>query len=326
MNKSTFLTTALCTAVMLTSCRTKTQAADSSASLSGDNITIISHGSRGSSDDGRYENHTLNLGSFTAISVNTAAKITWHQGRTHKVTVRTTSRLWDKMSFKVTDGTFTVGAKRDYESFCTGKDSVCIDITCPSLKSLKCNGSMTFRTSEMKADGLSVHNNGSMRLFFGNLRCGDFNVQNNGALTICGDVEARNVDLRNNGSMKVADRYTASGAMSVHNHGANTMDCDIKTPSLSLICQGSDKYILNVKGDSMYADINGAGNLKGSFSGSELSVNGSGLAKIDLDIDCRNLKVRSNGKAEVTLRGTADDTDIESSGIATVNTTSLNKF
>lgn len=290
------------------------------------NAKVIGGNSISTNDADASVVKTLDLVSFHSVIVNTGAVITYHQGRGNKVVMRATPELAQITEVKVSNGTMTVDYKKDKMHNRSINGSVFLEITCPSIDRIQCNGAMSFIADKMDVNSFTSTNNGSLSLKFGTLKCGSYSLSNNGSMNVSGNVEAANVNISNNGSMKVQDNYHATTGMTITNNGSNKMVCDINTPQFTLTTYGADKDQLNVKSDQMSFKISGSGKINGTFKGKLAKFNCSGAATIDMDVDCSTLNVDASGVARLTLRGTADETKIESSGISKVDTSALNKF
>lgn len=290
------------------------------------NAKVIGGNSISTNDADASVVKTLDVAAFHSIRVNAMAAITYHQGKGNKVVMRTTPELARIIDIKTDNGCLVVDVKKEHQRNHNINGPLFLDITCPSIDRLQCNGSMTFGTDKMDVNSLTATNNGSLKIEIGTLKCGSYSVSNNGSVNLSGNVEAANVNISNNGSMKVQDNYHATTGMTVTNNGSNKMVCDINTPQFTLTTYGADKDQLNVKSDQMSFKISGSGKINGTFKGKLAKFNCSGAATIDMDVDCSTLNVDASGVARLTLRGTADETKIESSGISKVDTSALNKF
>lgn len=278
----------------------------------------------GTNDD--LTSKKLNLDSFHAIKVNSKADITYHQGKGSSVTLRANAEALAITDIYVKNGTLIVDLKKIDGLYVRNSVKLYLDITCPAIDKITCNGAMTFVTQKMKAEAMNITNNGALETDFNQLECGAYNLKNNGALTAKGTVNAQDISITNNGALTMNGDCSAKGTLNITNSGSNKMVCTFKAASFTLNGYGADEDFITLNADNTSLELSGSSKLKGSIKGKKSDINCDGAAKIDMDVDLESLNVNANGSAKLTLRGTAENTKIESSGIAKVDATSLNKF
>ncbi len=89
--------------------------------------------------------------------------------------------------------------------------------------------------------------------------------------------------------------------------GAANINIDVESQKFDMECSGASKGKVNFKGDAINIDVSGASNMT-------------------FNVNCRSLTSDNSGASNVIFTGTADKTDIETSGISRTNTKNLNKF
>ena len=70
----------------------------------------------------------------------------------------------------------------------------------------------------------------------------------------------------------------------------------------------------------------GTGNDTIKFKGSDLTIDNTGLSQTKFNVDCKKLQASNSGMAKMTICGTADDTSLDSTGVAKINTSDLNQY
>ena len=69
-----------------------------------------------------------------------------------------------------------------------------------------------------------------------------------------------------------------------------------------------------------------AQNKEGNFKGKEATVTNSGVGNITLNVDCNKLTASNDGVGKLRLSGTADDTNIDGSGVSEIDSSHLNNL
>ena len=67
-------------------------------------------------------------------------------------------------------------------------------------------------------------------------------------------------------------------------------------------------------------------NSKISFKGKTLNIENSGVGKTTIYVECDELKASNSGNATLKIKGTADDTHVDNSGLAKIDTSELNQY
>ena len=70
----------------------------------------------------------------------------------------------------------------------------------------------------------------------------------------------------------------------------------------------------------------GSGNTTIHFKGTKAEIVNSGVGVVASEVDCKTLRAVNSGVAQMILKGTADDTDIDNSGMGRINTKGLNNY
>ena len=143
--------------------------------------------------------------------------------------------------------------------------------------------------------------------------------------------------------LKKGDKSNLSGKNFIENLEINISSPTLKSVSLGGVVKFSSK---SIKGDSFELNVSGvgkvdcssldfaklvssvsvAGSVNVSFKGENALITNSGASQYTLNVDCKELTVKNSGAGSMKISGTADKTDINSTGVSDINISELNKF
>jgi hypothetical protein len=143
--------------------------------------------------------------------------------------------------------------------------------------------------------------------------------------------------------LKKGDKTNLSGKNFIENFEINVSSPTLKSVSLGGVVKFSSKSIkgdsfeLNVSGvgkvdcpsldfAKFVSKVSGAGSLNVAFKGESAYISNSGASRYTLNVDCKELTVKNSGAGSMKISGTADKTDINSTGVSDINISELNKF
>ena len=161
-------------------------------------------------------------------------------------------------------------------------------ITAPQIKAIKNSGVLFFTAKNMSPTTMDIENQGSLKLDITKLTCSNFNFKNSGVSTFTADVSAKeSISITNGGSCKY-NGNTAAAKLSLKNTGMFTSDM--------------------------------------KFEGENAWVYNTGSGRMKLHCDCQMLEAKNTGVATITFSGTADNTEIKSTGVSVIDCSHLNRF
>lgn len=109
--------------------------------------------------------------------------------------------------------------------------------------------------------------------------------------------------------------------------GAAKLELDtIKSKTINIINNGAGYFNAFIEADNAEIDNNGAGRANIKYKGESLKLSNNGAANLKADVDCKSVKSANNGAGKIKLSGTADKTDIVTSGVAKTDVEELNKL
>src|SRR5574344_1470150 len=143
--------------------------------------------------------------------------------------------------------------------------------------------------------------------------------------------------------LKKGDKSNLSGKNFIENLEINISSPTLKSVSLGGVVKFSTKSIkgdsfeLNVSGvgkvdcpsldfAKFVSKVSGAGSLNVACKGESAYISNSGASRYTLNVDCKELTVKNSGAGSMKISGTADKTDINSTGVSDINISELNKF
>ncbi len=175
--------------------------------------------------------------------------------------------------------------------------------------------------------GLSIENTGAGNLEFASMSCQTLKIQNsgsfeyNGAVNVSGDAS-----LSNYGICTSKSDYEVGGDFALTNSGSNKLEGKLKAKGVSCDVYGSDNDNLDISAENLRLKVSGVLDMDLTYKGGDAELQCYGSGNVDMDLDCRSFKASNAGSANITLRGTADHTDIKGQGISHIDASGLNRF
>lgn len=143
--------------------------------------------------------------------------------------------------------------------------------------------------------------------------------------------------------LKKGDKTNLSGKNFIENFEINVSSPTLKSVSIGGVVKfksesiKGDSFELNVSGvakvdcpsldfANFVSKVSGAGYVNVVFKGESAYISNSGASRYTLNVDCKELTVKNSGAGSMKISGTADKTDINSSGVSDINISELNKF
>ena len=192
--------------------------------------------------------------------------------------------------------------------------------------SLDNSGRMELNSSAITAANASISNNGILTFNGGKMEIEATHMDNSGRIDISGNVKGASASISNNGIFTSGMTFDLAKEYKYDNSGRYDFTGNITAGSIDISNAGIDSQKTELKADALKIGINGRSDYDMGFSGSEAQLECSGIGTFNLDVDCQKLNVEASGRIEVTLSGTADNTEFTGSGISNIDTTGLNKF
>ena len=181
-------------------------------------------------------------------------------------------------------------------------------VTLPTIKGLEADGATNACISNLNVGDMKVGLSGASHATFDDMKCGNLDVECSGAVHLgFGKVKCESLKVALSGAVTLTLAADANGSIDIDNSGA---------------CQQN----LQLSGKTLKMENNGACKSDVTFKGISANVFCSGVGKVKLDVDCEELKARNSGASTLTISGTADKTDINADGAATINTKQLNQL
>ena len=110
-----------------------------------------------------------------------------------------------------------------------------------------------------------------------------------------------------------------SGGLFIH---ADSISADI----IELLSVGTTTcYVDNWNANSLMLTNSGALYIKGETNAQKIEHHSAGIDNIELNVACKTLDIISTGTGVIKYKGSADDVNVTSLGLATIRTSELNK-
>ena len=101
---------------------------------------------------------------------------------------------------------------------------------------------------------------------------------------------------------------------------------DVTCNEANMMISGVSSMDATITGDQIHLVNTGSGNTTIHFKGAKAEIANSGVGVLAAEVDCKTLRAVNCGVAQMILKGTADDTDIDNSGMGRINTKGLNNY
>lgn len=286
---------------------------------------------------------TIIVGNFSKISNHTAAIIHFAYGNksvkvkddTNTLAVEVKNGVLQISRNKDFDGKNSSGSTKGAELWITNpkladiENSAVIDFTSDNLKDDDINirnyGSANWQINKIDTESLNFSNYGVSKLICKNISSNKAGFDNYGVLTISTTVNCKNLQFLNNGNCSGTISTECSDA-NITNAGVLKLQSDIKAKNSQIYSTGIYDSATNVNGDKLTYTNMGKGNPNIDFNGDEIVITNQGIADNVITVNCKKLKALNSGLAKMIIKGTADDTQFDSTGKANIDTSELNKF
>lgn len=226
------------------------------------------------------------LRNFDRVENTVAVDIEYQQGGDYSVDITGDKELTNELQTYVTTDRTLVLKKKNSKKGWQGK--VTMIITAPQINSIKNFGVLFFAAKSLSVDNMSIYNRGSLKTDVTSMKCRAICIENSGVFTQSGNLTAKEtLTIENKGSLNFSGEIDAK-AFTLKNSG---------------VLKGKMKY-----------------------KGEDATIYNKGSGRIEFDCDCRKLWCHNSGVATITLSGTADETEVKSTGVSKIDCTRLNRF
>lgn len=256
--------------------------------------------------EGEVVTKEFDIKDFSGLDIGYNTEVTYVQGNTYKVEVKTTEKVFNALQVKNKNGVLAL----DFPFSTPNKvknEKIYLHVTAPQINSFELSGVTKLYAENFTSGKLTMDISGACKVDVGHIDCTEADIDCSGACNIIANIKA-------------------SGEADFDCSGACTMKAKLEAKDFDLDFSGATKGELNVISDNVEMDISGASKIEGSFKGKRIDLECSGTGKIELDVDCEQLKAENSGVAKVKISGTADDVKVNSSGVSKIDTSMLNQL
>ncbi|MBR3454711.1 MAG: DUF2807 domain-containing protein [Bacteroidaceae bacterium] len=256
--------------------------------------------------EGEIVTKEFDIKNFTGLDIGYNTEVTYVQGNTYKVEVKTTEKVFNSLQVKKKNGVLTL----EFPFSTPNKvknEKIHVHVTAPEINSFELSGVSKLHSEEFTAGKLMMDISGTSVMTVGNIDCTE-------------------ADIDCSGASKIIASINAKGDADIDCSGACTMKVKLEAQVLDLDFSGATKGSLDIVSDDLEMEISGASKIDGSFKGKRMNLECSGTGKIDFNVDCEQLKAENSGVAKVKISGTADDVKVNSSGVSKIDTSNLNQL
>ena len=174
----------------------------------------------------------------------------------------------------------------------------------------------------------SVDMSGTTHMKMGAFKTGNLNVTVSGASKVqIDELRSDELKLTCSGASKMESGFMSCKSLrSLCSGASNITVSELVGDDVRLMNSGSSKVVLRVDARVMEMTNSGASKSEVKFEGRRLDVRNSGAGKIELNVDCEELSAQNSGAANFVIKGVADKTSIDASGVSKIDTSHLNRF
>ena len=174
----------------------------------------------------------------------------------------------------------------------------------------------------------SVDMSGTAHMKMGAFKTGNLNVTVSGASKVqIDELRSDELKLTCSGASKMESGFMSCKSLrSLCSGASNITVSELAGDDVRLMNSGSSKVVLRVDARVMEMTNSGASKSEVKFEGRRLDVRNSGAGKIELNVDCEELSAQNSGAANFVIKGVADKTSIDASGVSKIDTSHLNRF
>lgn len=267
--------------------------------------------------------HIYNVKNFNALKSSVAVIVNYSQGRHYAMKVEGSEEQLSRLEVVVNDNTLILRDKRKAKAW---KGRVNVTLTAPHLNSISNSGTLIFKAKACRDGMFNIKNSGVLQLNITAVNCQQMNVNNSGSAQLMCNVKANgNIMVKNSGSLKVNGNMNSSAAFIQSNSGSMKMMCNAIASQFDSKNSGSLKIEQQI--DAATMNMKNSGSCSGtlSYKGRAAVMQNSGHGKLGVTVDCEELSASTSGMFQMSIKGTADKTNIKSTGISKIDVSQLNK-
>lgn len=294
----------------------------------------------GEADGGgsKFSTRTYPLADFTNLDVSNVVKVVYTQGDSYKVQLTGRTDWLDLMEVTSTGGTLKVQAKKTKKfdnvkkkDQPDGEYNFILHLTAPCLQNIDLGGVSEFKAKRLTPDQLRVHLGGVSKFKVDALECATLNMSVTGVSEADVDhITCQKLQAEVRGSSKADIDHLSTKEASFMISGASKVHLPQFTQGerATFGLNGASELTLSaeVSGD-MNLGLAGASKGKLTFKGGILRTVCTGASKLHAEVNCRKLNANCDGASKTDFSGTADEVEIDRSGVAVnIDTSRLNQF
>ena len=273
---------------------------------------------------GKTISHQYDVSPFTALSNEISVDVYYQQGSAHSVKATGRADLIAQLDVSVEEGVLRLRNKKRIGSW---RGKIRVDITAPRIDRWSNSGSFALHIDDISAEEFRLSNSGVFSLMSGTVSTTQTSISNSGLLLIQARLTSRqDFTLRNSGQMNCKGNMQGEGAYSLSNSGSMQMEGKMEGRTAEIKNSG----VLHVQHTIRAHDfsMSNSGSAIGSilFKGGAATFRNSGQGNLNVDCDCTDLNATTSGSFTMTIKGTADNTSIKSSGVSHIDAKGLNNF
>lgn len=228
-------------------------------------------------------NDTFNVGKFTKLNIAGSVNIAFVQENSYRVVAIGDQSAVENLNVSVDQDTLFIGRKNS--NFTSKKDrEVKIFITCPNIDAIKLAGNCKFVADSVLTDKMSIMISGTNKIEIKQLKSSSVDVIVKGASKYLGNIIAENINMNITGASKIESAIQAN---------------------------------------DLFTHCSGAYNAKIDFKGEKSSFESVGAGTLNLNVDCKTVRVKVSGAGRCTISGITDNQIINASGLAKIKSDSL---
>lgn len=294
----------------------------------------------GEADKGesKFSTRTYPLADFTSLDVTNVVKVIYTQGDSYKVQLTGRTDWLDLMEVTSKGGTLKVQAKKTKKfdnvkkkDQPDGEHNFILHLTAPCLQNINLSGVSAFEAQRLTPDWLSVRLEGVSKFKTDAIECADltFNISGVSKADI-EKVTCQKLQAVVQGSSKAELEHLKAKEVHFNISGASKVNLPQFTQGerATFGLNGASELTLSaeVSGD-MNLGLAGASKGKLTFKGGLLRTVCTGASKLNAEVNCRKLNANCDGASKASFSGTADEVEIDRSGVAVnIDTSRLNQF
>lgn len=286
----------------------------------------------------KFSTRTYSLADFTYLHVSNVVKVIYTQGDSYKVQLTGRTDWLDLMEVTSKGGTLKVQAKKTKKfdnvkkkDQPDGEHNFILHLTAPCLQNINLSGVSTFEAQRLTPDWLSVRLEGVSKFKVDAVECASLNLIISGVSKAdIQNITCQKLQADVQGSSKAELEHLRAKEVHFNISGASKAELPhfIQGERATFGVNGASKLTLSaeVSGD-MSIGLAGASKGELTFKGGILRTACTGASKLNADINCKKLNANCDGASKASFSGTADQVEIDRSGVAVnIDTSRLNQF